>query len=223
MVAGLVVSLALPQPAPRAHPQRQPVRFWHMWTGEWKDVVDKIVGRYNQSQNRYELIALSIPASGGANAKFTLGVAGGDPPDVMAQWDPVIPNWVDSGLLQPLDDLMPAEQWKQLQQEMYPVARKIGMYKGRLYGVTVGLNIWACYYRPDHLKEAGLDGQPFPQTLEDLARWGDQLNRRDSSGNLARMAFYRLPTSSCSHPWAAASMTAKLIRSPWTRRRICGR
>ena len=52
----------------RKYPNRIPVRFWHMWSAEWKDVVDRIVDRYNRSQDKYEVIALSVPSGG--DAKF---------------------------------------------------------------------------------------------------------------------------------------------------------
>jgi len=84
------------------HHSRKKVRFWHMWTAEWKDVVDKIVDRFNKSQTEYEVEALSVP-NPGADSKFILGVMGGDPPDVMAQWSPIIPPWADDHLLRPLD------------------------------------------------------------------------------------------------------------------------
>jgi multiple sugar transport system substrate-binding protein len=72
---------------------------------------------------------------------------------------------------------------------MYPIALKIGMYKGRLYGVTTGLNIWAVYYRVGHVLEAGLDPDKFPQTLEELSVWGEKLNRFDKNRTLLRLGF----------------------------------
>ena len=102
-VAGLLLFLWLFAMSPREtqeaslrkYPHRIPVRFWHMWSAEWKVVVDRIVDRYNRSQDKYEVIALSVP--GGADTKFLLGAMGGDPPDVMAQWNPVIPTWAEGG------------------------------------------------------------------------------------------------------------------------------
>lgn len=170
------------------HPDRIPVRFWHMWTGEWKAVVDRIVARYNASQNRFEVIALSVPPTG-ADSKFLLGVVGGDPPDVMAQWNAVIPTWAENRLLLPLDELMTAKERNQFEREAYPIVKKIGMYKGRLYGLTTGINIWACYYLPSNFREAGLDPDRFPQTLEELRSAASKLTKRDGAGNLTRLGF----------------------------------
>jgi len=188
LLAGLLISMALPKPEERKYPERTPVKFWHMWTAEWKEVVDEIVERFNRSQDRYEVIPLSIPPSGGADAKFVLSVTGGDPPDVMSQWNPVIPSWAEAGLLQPLEELMTPEEWEKLQQELYPIARKIGIYEGRLYGMTIGLNVFACYYRPDHFREAGLDPDEFPDTLEELFEVARKLERFDGR-ILSRMGF----------------------------------
>jgi len=191
IVAGgsLALSFSLHSPSRRKYPERQEVRFWHMWSAEWKVVVDRIAERFNQSQDTYEVVALSVPGQA-ANSKFLLAVAGGDPPDCMAQWNPVIPKWADSKLLVPLNRLMTDEEWARFQRDTYPIARKIGIYKGDLYGVTTGLNLWACYYRIDHLRRAGLDPNDFPDTLEELVDvWAPKLHRFDERGDLTIMGF----------------------------------
>lgn len=186
--AGLAALLLTPAPAVRSYPGRTRVTMWHMWTGEWKNVVDKIVDRYNQSQDRYELVALSVPTQG-ADVKLLLAAAGGDPPDVMAQWNPVIPTWANNGLLTPLDELMTPEERARFDAEAYPIVKKLGGYHGHLYGLTIGLNIHACYYRPDHFRAAGLDPDHFPDTLEGLVEAGRKLNQFDKARNLTRVGF----------------------------------
>lgn len=188
VVAGLVLVMALPTGAPRKYPDRIPVRFWHMWTAEWKDVVDKIVDRFNESQSVYEVIALSVPGNA-ADSKFLLAVAGGDPPDVMAQWNPVIPKWAESGLLVPLNSLMTADEWAEFQRTAYPVVLKLGMYDGDLYGITTGLDVYACYCRLKDLREAGLSADRFPETLDELVDWGRRLHKFLPDGSLARVGF----------------------------------
>lgn len=190
-VAGLVVVFALPGPPPQQHPERIPVHFWHMWTAEWKDVVDRIVERFNASQDQYEVIALSVPMTS-SDSKFLLSVAGGGPPDVMSEWFPVIPKWAENGLLMKLNEFMRPEEWEMFQRTVYPAAKKIGIYQGNLYGVTTGLNAFACYIRLDYLREAGLNLSDFPKTLEGMVDWGAKLNRFDDKGTLTRIGY--LPT-----------------------------
>jgi multiple sugar transport system substrate-binding protein len=191
LIGGIALIFMLPAPQTRHYPKRIEVRFWHMWTGEWANVVDKIAQEYNKSQTKYEVVPLSVPSSA-ADTKFLLAVSGGNPPDVMAQWNPVIPSWADKKLLIPLDEMMTPAEWKEFQGTAYPIAKKIGIYKGKLYGVTTGTNVWALYYNCKHLKEAGLDPKKFPTTLEELMIWGNKLNKFDARKNLTRMGF--LPT-----------------------------
>jgi multiple sugar transport system substrate-binding protein len=188
----LVFVFALRGRPAREPARRIPVRFWHMWTAEWKDVVDRIVQRFNESQDQYEVIALSIPPGPDADSKFLLAVVGGDPPDVMAQWKPIIPSWAQAGMLKPLDLLMSRADKERFFADAYPIAKKIGMYKGRLYGMPVGINVWALYYRADHFREAGLDPDRFPDTLETLVALSTKLDRKDAHGNLTRVGFLPL-------------------------------
>ena len=172
----------------RQYPNRIPIRFWHMWTAEWKDVIDRIVGEYNQSQDQYEVVALSIPENS-ANSKFLLAVAGGDPPDVMAQWGPVLPTWAQNDLILPLDDLMSDEEKRRYETYAYPVVKDICNYKGHPYAMVTGVNLYACYCRKDHLTEAGLSAEDFPNTMEELIRWGRKLDKYDQAENLTRIGF----------------------------------
>src|SRR5262245_57113936 len=159
-----------------------------MWTAESEGVVRRIVARFNESQERYEVIPLSVPSQG-ADTKFLLSVVGGDPPDCMAEWNPVIAPWVDNHLLLPLDTLMTPAERERFQREAYPIVRKIGYYRGRLYAVMIGVEIYACYYRPAHFREAGRDPDRFPTTLEGLLAAGEALDRFDAQGRLTRVGF----------------------------------
>lgn len=188
VIAPVIFHLTHRPAVQRKYPPREKVVMWHMWTAEWKKVVDQIVERFNESQDEYELVALSVPSSA-ADAKFLLAVAGGSYPDIMCQWSQVIPSWAEKGLLMPLDELMSPEEWADFQKTTYPCAKKIGIYKGRLYGVTTGMNSLACYYIPQDFRDAGLDPDKFPKSLEELVAIGDKLNKFDKKGNLIHMGF----------------------------------
>lgn len=69
------------------------VTYWHMWTSDWKKLIDSLVDEFNQTHPGIHVTALSI--TGDANAKFLTAQAGGDPPDVMTQWNQIIPSWAE--------------------------------------------------------------------------------------------------------------------------------
>jgi multiple sugar transport system substrate-binding protein len=175
-------------PERRAYPGRQTVVFWHMWTSNWTDVVNRIVDRFNESQTEYEVVPLVVPPSSGS-LKTLIATAGSDPPDCMAQWEPVIPAWVERGALTPLDTLMDPAEWADLRDRMFPAVRAIGTYKGHFYGLSIGMNVWAVYYRPSHFREAGLDPDNFPKTLGELDAIVPKLYRHDEGGRIMRIGF----------------------------------
>ncbi len=174
--------------AVRKYPDRLEVRFWHMWTGEWKDVVERIVNEFNESQSQYEVIPLSLPGSE-ADTKLLLSVAGGNPPDVMVQWNCVIPAWASRKVIRPLDSFMTPEELKIFRETSYPVIWKIGEFNSRFYGLCCGLNVRALYYRPSHFREAGLDPDKPPKTISELDAMAEKLTRFAKNDQIQRAGF----------------------------------
>jgi len=190
-VLGMGKLMTQPDPKMRHYPDRIPVRYWHMLGGQWQAPMERVVQLFNESQTKYEVVPLLLPYEG-ADSKFMLSVIGDDPPDVMLQWTQAISTWANAGIIQPLDPLMTPAEKAHFLKTVYPVIRKSGWHNGRLYGLVDGFDFWACYYRPDHFREAGLDPDHFPETLEELTEVGKKLHRFDNAGNIRRIGF--LPT-----------------------------
>lgn len=192
IASAIVVCVAmlafLPRGQQRKYPGRTPVYFWHTWTGQWKDVIDNQCERFNRSQNKYEVIPLSLPSST-AEYKFLLAITGGNPPDCISYNNYSIPKWAESGLLEPLNKVMTPAEYVRYVKEINPVGLKVGSYKKHLYGACGWVDLIACYYRVDHLRQAGLDPNHLPQTMEELVRWGKKLDKYDNKGKLVRLGF----------------------------------
>jgi multiple sugar transport system substrate-binding protein len=107
----------------------------------------------------------------------------------MAQWNPVIPKWAESKLIVPLNHVMTPAQWAYFKAEAYPVVLKLCMCGEDLYAVPTGLDVYACFCRLADLRDAGLDPNHYPQTLEELLEWGDKLLRRTTDGGIGRIGF----------------------------------
>ncbi len=173
---------------PRPVHKRIPVYYWHMWGAEWLPVMNHVCDEFNASQDKYEVIPLQVPQAEG-DQKFLLSVAGGSPPDVMVQWTPAISAWAQSGILQPLDTRMTPRERSFFENDTFPAIHESGLYKGRLYGLNLNYDVYACYYRPEQWREAGLDPDHFPTTLDALSEDGNKLTQIDPSGRIARLGF----------------------------------
>ncbi|MEQ8837021.1 MAG: extracellular solute-binding protein, partial [Lacipirellulaceae bacterium] len=143
---------------------RQQVLFWHFWGGEDRPIVDSIVEDFNASQDKYRVRAIAMPGNN-LDLKFFLSVAGGDPPDLLNQDDPVIADWAHRDVLMPLDELAAADELKLLDTWLFPAAKELGTYDGKLYGLANGLDMRALYCNQTMLDEYDL---PLPETIADL-------------------------------------------------------
>jgi len=183
---------------PRQYPNRKLVRFWHRWQGDWEKQVKKIVDAFNQSQDQYEVVPVSVPGEG-ADAKLILGAIGGDPPDLMSMGSGAVPNMAANGFLAPLDTMMTPAEKVQFFQHSYPAIRDIGMYRGHCYGMTIGADLMALYVNAQQLRDAGYDPDKFPKTLEEVEAMGMKLNKYDAAGHLTRLGFLLSDINYISH------------------------
>jgi len=155
---------------------REEVVFWHFWGGRDRPIVEGIVERFNTSQDRYRVRAIALPGSN-LDLKFFLSVAGGDPPDLL--------NHDDPGLM-PLDELASETEQKRLDEWLFPAARQLGTYEGRLYALCNGLDIRALYCNKTLLDEHKL---ALPATLADLDRIAETIAPADGSVGRRRMGY----------------------------------
>jgi len=190
VVAVLTASVAVwawtPESAtPPAPEDRREVVFWHLWGGEHRAVVEGIVAEFNASQSEHFVRAIAMP---GANLdlKFFLSVSGGAPPDLLNHDDPVVADWAHRGALMPLDELVDAEQVKRLEAWLFPAARQLGSYNGRLYALCNGLDVRALYYDERALAELG---RGPPRTIAELDSLATEIAPPDSPGRRLRYGY----------------------------------
>ena len=164
---------------------RSEVVFWHFWGGKDRPIVEEIVDRFNASQQEFFVRPVAMPGNN-LDLKFFLSVAGADPPDVLNQDDPIVADWAHRGALLPLDELATSEEYAALGEWLYPAARQIGSYQGRLYALCNGLDIRALYYNLDVLEAFGLAP---PTTLAELDRAAQAISPPGESVPPARYGY----------------------------------
>jgi len=179
VVPALVAPGGRSKPVP---PGRREVVFWHFWGGRDRAIVEGIVDRFNASQTKHFVRAVAMP---GANLdlKFFLSVTGGDPPDLMNQDDPVVADWAIRGALTPLDEMASPAEIAALENWLFPAARSLGSYQGRLHALCNGLDVRALYYDQNVLEQFGREPPETIEALDALARLiappgGDKRRRR---------------------------------------------
>lgn len=181
------------QPTSSAPPGRERVVFWHFWTDKkWRPVVESIVKGFNGSQDRFWVDPLAVIESK-LEMKFYMAVAGGKAPDVLLQDNQIIPDWAHRGVIVPIDSMLPPDERKELLEWLYPIARKIGTYDGKLYGLCTAIDIRAIMFNAEHLRAAGGDPSKLPETLDEFTALCHRLSRFDEGGELEGVGYLPNP------------------------------
>ena len=185
--AGLVIASLSARPDPRqvVPDSRREVVFWHFWGGADRQVVEQVVERFNQSQDRHFVRAIAMPGNN-LDMKLFLAVTGGDPPDLVNQDDPIMADWAARGALLPLDEVASPAEIEQLRQRLVPAALRLGGYHGRLYGLCNGLDVRAIFYNKTLLNQHGLSP---PQTLDELDEIAERTTIVNQDGRVERFGY----------------------------------
>ncbi len=147
---------------------RQEVVFWHFWGGEDGRVVEDIVRSFNEQQDQYVVRAVAMPGNN-LDVKLFLSITGGDPPDLVNQDSPIVADWGARGALTPLDEIAGDEEIEQLRGWLFPAARKLGEYEGRMYALCNGLDIRTLYYNRSMLDQYNLSPPTSLAELDGIA------------------------------------------------------
>jgi multiple sugar transport system substrate-binding protein len=175
-------------PAPSSSPSSSGVvdiTWQTMWSGTALSVVNQLVNEFNSTHPDIHVTTSNIPSSTG-DEKLLSEIAAGDPPDVFTQWNLVIGAWASTGAIQSMNPYLTGS-YSGLEKWMYPIALQGGVYGGKLYGVSMGLNSWALYYNKSIMKAAGIASPP--KTLAQLQA-DSAMEWKISGGKIQQIGFY---------------------------------
>lgn len=107
--------------------------------------------------------------------KLLTALKGGTGPDIMGLDQPWVPEFASAGVLLPVDDLV-TKSTAVKQDAFYPSAWDTTLWKGKQYGVPLGVDVWSMLvWNPDLFKAAGLDPKTPPKTWDELLQYAQKL------------------------------------------------
>jgi multiple sugar transport system substrate-binding protein len=190
-IAYLVLAAALlvgfwrvfrPDPAPadgRVH-----IRYWEKWTGFEEQAMRNVVNAFNARQSRIHVNYLSVSQ---VNQKMLLATAGGNPPDVAGIWDFDVVTFSDYNALRSLDDL--CRQDGIGPEDYLPAYWNLCTNHGRIFALPTTPASVALHWNRKMFREAGLDPNKPPKTIEELDAMAEKLTKRDGTGKITQMGF----------------------------------
>ncbi|MCW3052143.1 MAG: carbohydrate transporter substrate-binding protein family [Chthonomonadales bacterium] len=186
MGLGILLTIAASERVTNHTPPPGPVHiaYWEKWTGFEGDAMQAVVNAFNKKQNKIYVDLLTVS---GIENKTLLAVAGGDPPDVAGLFGPNMAQYADDNAIMRLDDFC---RQKGIQESDYiPVYWDMGIYQGHLYALPSTPASTALHYNKQMLRNAGLDPEKPPQTLEEMDAMAAKITKLDAQDRFVTAGF----------------------------------
>lgn len=142
-----------------------------------------VVDTFNRSQDKIQVDILSVS---GIENKTLMAVSGNIPPDVVGLYGPNVTQYADDHAVIPLDDMCREAGIKR--EQYIEKFWDIGVVRGKLYALPSTPATTALHYNRALFKEAGLDPDKPPKTIQELDEMATKLTKIDN-GHVERTGF----------------------------------
>ncbi|HYF51411.1 MAG TPA: ABC transporter substrate-binding protein [Planctomycetota bacterium] len=178
-------------------PDTVQITYWEKWTGFEGEAMKATVDFFNRKKFRNkngQVIQCRYLATTQVNRKSLMAIAGGHPPDVAGFWARETHIFADMNALMDLNQFIDNDQefdktkyldsfWR------YCVYKRVADKEAKIWCLPTTPATVALHWNKEMFKEAGLEPERPPQTLEELEEFAAKLTRRDKDGRLVRMGF----------------------------------
>jgi sn-glycerol 3-phosphate transport system substrate-binding protein len=160
------------------------IDLWHMETGATETTLQRLVDRFNASQDEVKVRLVFQGGAGDIVLKLLTSLRSGDVPALVELVEADVQVMVDSGGVTPVQEFVDAEGY-----DLSDFDEKAVQYytvDDKLYAMPFAVSVPMLYYNKVAFREAGLDPEKPPLTLDDVRVYSEKLLKVDSAGNVVR-------------------------------------
>lgn len=176
-VAGLAGLLLIPTASCSRHAADGKVHLtiWSFWSGAEERNFLKVTARY---QELHPEIVVDNLGAVNDDTKTVRAIVAGVPPDVFMLADPLyLGPLAANGAILPLDDRFRAAGLREA--DFIPASLRQCRFRGRLYAMPYLIDVNALLWNKQAFREAGMDPERPPRTLEELEEAAVKLTVRE--------------------------------------------
>ncbi|AZN40123.1 ABC transporter substrate-binding protein [Paenibacillus albus] len=174
-----------------ASDEKVTIDFWFPWGGDFqKDFKKTVVDPFEAAHPNIKVKMTFVETTGQTQAsdKLLTAIAGGNPPDVALFDRFLIGSWAAKGSLTDIKGMMDADG-ELKPDDYYPGLWAEVVYKDGVYGLPWGTDNRAMYYNKTLMKQAGLDPEKPPTTLEELDAMAEKIFKKGKNGKYDQIGF----------------------------------
>jgi sn-glycerol 3-phosphate transport system substrate-binding protein len=162
------------------------VTFWYGLTGFNGEVVKQVVEKYNASQTKYVIEAVSQPDYDATINKLNTSLAGGELPSVVQIYDIGTQRMIDTKKVTSVGDLI-AKEKLDVAADLEPAVASYYTINGKLWSMPFNSSAPVLYFNVNAFKEAGLDVTKKVWTYDEILAAGKKLTKKDADGKVTRV------------------------------------
>ena len=184
------------------------VTVWHPWGGVQSQAMEDIVRAFEQSHPGIDVRPLYTPNNLSNNQKFFTSVAAKRPPDAVFVDGPQVAEWAEQGALMPLDSW--ASRARLTINDYFAPCWLQNEYRGHVWALTYCADPnFAFVWNKQDFRDAGLDPNVPPKSIEELDQFVRKLNKFQGTGAGRRFARIGLV------PWGQYGSANSLFTWGW--------
>ncbi len=158
--------------------KKQEIAFWHSLGFHIKDVIDELADEYNDSHPGVKIEPVFQGLFEDMQVKMLTAAVTRQLPAIAQVQFEYLDSYVQNGLIEPIDDIIPEEDRKDIHYKMWEVATR----DGRTYGIPFCVSTTVFFYNEDAFRRAGLDPDRPPDTWDEMIEMGKILTE-DTDGD----------------------------------------
>jgi multiple sugar transport system substrate-binding protein len=192
-----IAILALMLAAVAASAEDVTITYWQYFYESKVNLMTDLIQRFQAQNPGIKVEQVTFPYESYLQ-KVAAAVPAGEGPEVINLFYGWLPLWVKSGYIQPLSPVdFSAGYFKS---NFYPFVAESVNFGGKNYSVPTAVRTLALFYNKKLFREAGLDPNVPPKTLDELVAYAKKLSKYDAQGNLVQSGLLMQPNGQ-GHVW----------------------
>jgi multiple sugar transport system substrate-binding protein len=192
-----IAVLALVLVAMAASAEDIKITYWQYFYESKVNLMTELIQKFEAQNPGIKVEQVTFPYESYLQ-KVAAAVPAGEGPEVINLFYGWLPLWVKSGYIQPLSPVdFSADYFKN---NFYPLVAESVNFGGKNYSVPTAVRALALFFNKKLFREAGLDPNVPPKTLDDLVTFAKYLSKFDAQGNLVQSGLLMQPNGQ-GHVW----------------------
>ncbi len=155
--------------------KRKPVEivFWHSMSVYQENALENMIEEYNKIQNDVRVTGIFQGLYNDVRIKLLNSSKSGNLPDIAQVAVEYLDPFIQEGLIEPLNDVIPDEDKNDILQQFWSCVTR----NGKIYAYPFNQSVQVLYYNKEAFKKAGLDPDKPPKTWNDVIEYGKKLTK----------------------------------------------